>query len=162
METILTKTGSQGQDIEIAYDGTRLHVTLDGKSIGRGGVCKLSQPKGDITHYVSTTPAVGITSAEADMINTRTREISEADPRNQRAAICSKINAAMDTMSYHRNRYDGGTGSRFNDAKKARAEAEAAQAELDAFDVAHPELKAELDAERERESAEKIRRAMNA
>lgn len=147
MQTVLSKTTADGNNVTIAYANDELHVTLNGKYIGYScvGICKLKQAQGRATHYIPTTPAIGLTSAEADLITDRIEAICAADPRTKRAEIVSRLGSALEDIRYHSGREDGGTGLRFDDVRKARERAKDAQAELDAFDAAHPDIKAEID-----------------
>lgn len=161
MTTILTKTSSTGKAIEISYNGKNTSVTLDGQSLAAAGswirILKLDESRGDITHYTAgTTPAVGLTTAEAATIKAAIAGYRANDPRTQRAAITSRMQSALDQMDYHRNRQDGGTGQRFDDVKKYESDYNQAMADLKSFDAAHPELTAALEAEAEKHNAELI------
>lgn len=158
LHTILTKTAKTGQVITVAVDGADIRARMDNKDLGIsiGGVWALQTPQGDVTHYLATTPKIGLTAAEAEIINA-----AFAD-RREREALVSSIQDAMGNWSDCRNRDDGGTGLRFAEAAKFEAEADAARAELRAFDLAHPDLKAEIDEERAVENARKVRAAENA
>jgi len=81
--------------------------------------------------------------------------------RETRSEITGRIRAALDQVSYHRNRDDGGTGARFGQAAKCQQIADAARAELAAFDAEHPTLKAEIDAEIVANKAQLIKSADN-
>ncbi len=146
----------------IVYDGTHLHGTLDGEDLGIGLIQRLNTPKGDVTHYLDTTPAIGLTAAEAGAIHAKTAELHSADPRTQREALVSTIRTALDDMTYHRNRDDNGTGIRFADAARAEAKLSEARAALEAFDLAHPALVEQIRTEAAIRSAERERAANNA
>ena len=165
MQTVLSKTTADGHNVTIAYADYELHVTVNGKYIGSScvGICKLKQAQGRTTHYIPTdTINIGLTSDEADLITDRIEAICDADPRDQRAEIVSRLSSALEDIRYHSGREDGGTGLRFDDVRKARERAKDAQAELDAFDAAHPDIKAEIDSIEAKRNADAHRAVYNA
>ena len=159
--TILEKTGKAGQQITILRDGAEITGIMDGEDLGTAwtGILKLHTPQGNVTHYLNFSDEdirIGLSSDDVAQIKAAFAE------RRAREEIASRLQSALESWSYERNRDDGGTGLRFARAKKYEDEGKVAEAELRAFDLAHPELKAEIDAERAVEIADKIRRAENA
>jgi hypothetical protein len=149
MQTIFTKTLSDNRNLAVSYD-SKMIVTLDGTQIGSGCyVCLLGRPQGDLTHYIDSKPLIGLTRVEAETIQSAIAEIRSADPRVQRNAITTRMQAELDNYDYHQGREDGGTGLRFTDANKAMRAYESIKAELLEFDSHHPELVAELKAEKD-------------
>ncbi|MCE5200859.1 MAG: hypothetical protein ABFD54_05940 [Armatimonadota bacterium] len=147
-KVVWSKDSSRGH-IDISTDGKHYIVAIDGVEVGKGWIQPLRQPQGDITHYIDTKPAIGLTAADVAILRQASADIYNADPRNQRNEIRDKMQAALDNESYHRNRDDNGTGLRFAEAAKYEAEYKDLAAQLKAFDEAHPEIKAEIDAEKE-------------
>lgn len=164
MQTILTKTLTKGnrigETLTVSYDKPWLAVHIGDESLGKGQVCELQTPQGDVTHYINNNKPVGLTTAEAEQIEATVHDIYINDPRNQRNEIVDRMQDALHQESYHSNRDDDGTGLRFRDAARYHKLYESCQAELAAFDAAHPELVAELKAEAEKHNAEMIESAM--
>lgn len=147
---VFNKKASNGQQITVEYNDSEFYsltVKLDGETIGKSEIdrCK---PQGDVTHYIGTKPAIGLTDADVATIKSAIAELRDNDPREKRNDILRKMANATSEMHYYRNKDDNGTGLRYADVKKHEAAWEAAREELAQFDLAHPALRAEIDAER--------------
>jgi hypothetical protein len=99
-QTIITKTSSKGAAIEIrlreVLPGQALpQAYVDGRYVGAGCVTRLAKPQGDVTHYIPSKPAVGLTSAEAQTITDAVDAIyraykESAEGQSDRAAEIAK------------------------------------------------------------------------
>lgn len=150
---ILTKTTSAGEAIVRMSSSMvkTLEVEIAGKVIGSGWVQKLREPKGEITHYVVK---LGLTTAEAEAIEAAFRAACAPSLRDQRSALSLKLQGLRDDQTAAFERGHASDGSAAYAAAQAFdgriAEAERA---LEAFDAEHPEVMAEIRAEKAERAA---------
>lgn len=165
---ILTKTSTGGKQVVVSLDGGRVTATVDGVAVaGEGEPVKLgkSAVKGDITHYLPTKPAIGLTAAEAATISAaaageretaRLARVAAAGPvaglREQRRELLTALTAAQWAQDEAAERAHA-TGDARNVAAEHQPAVTAAEQALAAFDVAHPEVLATIRAERAAEAA---------
>lgn len=136
-------------------------VPTKGHSARAVAVCPLSKPQKGSTYYLDGKPALGLDTKNAQLVIDAIRAYKAQSPiaqqsalRAERKDIGSEIAGALDAMSDAReNAFNSDTGSGWAKAKAYEAQAEAARAKLAAFDAAHPEIIAELKAEKNERTA---------
>lgn len=175
-ETILLRKTSRDGQRHIAVvttDGRWLRVRLDGALLAEATTDPARLPKSQardgLTHYLPGPPPIGLTFAEAATIEAGLRAVREAAGaafaatpagelaalRARRADLVEHIQATMEHAEAEFGRLDAAQDARAWPQRRAiEADAEALRAELAAFDAAHPEVWAALQAERQAEAAQ--------
>lgn len=169
MTAILTKETSRGTVVVAVaarkyLDQHVCHVTLAGKVIGHHAlVKKLNVPKGDITHYLSSDPPLGLTTDEAATIRTALAARDDADPeiilqrlRAERHGLVAAVSALVEEKAYQFDRaYSREDVNAWSIKASFVPRIAAAEQAVKDFDAAHPEVLAAIRAER----AERVARA---
>jgi hypothetical protein len=164
VSTILTKTASTGQRIEVGLNDRRsLWVKMDGNQVtGHGLLMPLSSPRNGATHYISIGKAgVGFTAEEAATIEqaqAAAEEAYEQQPeriaqrlRNRREQLALAVLGAEDEAAAAFNRaWDrGDEGGAFRSRSEWEKTASERREALSAFDAEHPEVIATIRAEKD-------------
>lgn len=144
MDTILTKTSRSGQQIVISRipDTRSAHVTVDGKFAADGYPERLRQAKADVTHHIGG--KIGLTAAEAAIVETALRQPSLADQRRRLVTRYAGLIEVREAAWERGLEHDGSRAAQ----QAADVDAQIRQAEeaLVEFDAAHPEVLQALEA----------------
>lgn len=166
METLITRNISAGA-LELGIypylNGYNVMVHLDGEQFAYGELTKLRDPKqgehGEVTYYVASLKnPVGVYAHEAEILMAAMAEASANNPehearrlRDQRERLVREINGIRsDARADIRGAwdYEGDIGAAYRAEAEAEKRASALEAELAEFDAQHPEVLAEIEAER--------------
>lgn len=167
--TIFEKTAGNGMAITVYttthLDSIVLGYTIDGTDMGTSDLHALVAPNSTATHYLTgsrkSAKAVGFTAAETAIIAAALQTARDNDPATQMAILTDRrdtivcmINAAEEEAG---EKWDTTVNTTVNDpaaaARSANNAAATASEQLAAFDAAHPEVIAAVDAAR----AERLR-----
>lgn len=146
-------------------------VTINCELWVAGNLHRQPKPRGPVGE---TVPCVGtgdrvlqLTQAEADTLRAAEKALvdaeraaSEQTPRGQRRKLVRALEAALDVEEEARRRTMD-EGASWGQALKASEAVEAAEQALGAFDRTHPDLVAELEAERRQREDQAVERAWN-
>jgi hypothetical protein len=168
MSVTVTKTLQDGRTAIIRVGlGARCEVEIDGEPFTNGCVIKAREPRGPVTHYIGyglgSAQTLGLTTEEAARIDAAAAEARaayDASPEGRRSALKWAVTEAGARLEGLREEVHD-NAQLWPAAVTAEEELHAAQAALDAFDAAHPEMTAEREAERRRRVAEAIESAIN-
>lgn len=163
--TILEKTASNGNRITVYITEYCQRIetgyTVDGADQGMARIIKLDAPKGNATHYMRagmSKLAVGFTADEAATIISLTDAAKIASPAEQMSRLMSEreqmvlmISGLMEEAGERRSReFDATDG--VTDFTRAgndhERHAQAIREKLTAFDAAHPEVLAKINADK--------------
>ena len=157
----LTVSLPSGKEIEVTIqtknNDPRITWTCATATMKRSGTCvaKLLKPQQGATHYIDSSPAIGLDATNAQLVTDalaawweawkQTSEGKKQALRKEREDIGYEIAGACDEMEHYRNKaFSHDTGKYWDKANAAKAKAEAAEAKRAAFDLAHPEVLAEI------------------
>jgi len=166
-EAVLSKTILDGRTAVItAGPGGHAYVYIDGAQITDGYILDLPEPVNGMRRAIGYPKRLLITDAEAAVIQQGMDRITAAyeaarlaTPEGQRDDLAQAVGDAAARME--RASVAASNRDDWSDYLPARAAFEAAEAELHAFDAAHPELAARLEADQAARDAELFRSGMN-
>lgn len=159
---MFSKTLSDGRTATVTRKGGTWSVQVNGQHYTTGTLHELPEPKGPATHVIGSRKVIGFTAAEAaELQQTLDTERAAylATPAGQRTALAADLDLASGAWSTARE-HAADTGD-WSKVKPAADRMDAAEAALNAFDAAHPDLVAALQADRQAREEESIRAAFN-
>lgn len=162
-EPALTKTLTNGRTATVTRDGKTWSVAIDGQPYTTGDLHKRPDPegKGPAIWAIGSTKVLGLSDAEHDVLQATLDAERDAwleTPRGQYSVLLTTVQLAAAACEGARE-YAADTGEGWGDVTRAEANLSKACAALDAFDAAHPDLVAEREAQRTKETEDAMRRA---
>lgn len=163
MQPALTKTLSDGRTATVTREGKIWAVAVNGQPYTSGDLHKRPDPRDQkaTVWAIGAQKVLGLSDDEYATLKAvldAEREAYRLSPRGQRAELVTTLEIAYDKEAAARAAVQDHEAP-WGPVTAAEQEVEAAEAALDAFDAAHPDLTAEREAERAKAEAAALDRA---